>query len=245
MEIYQKLKEIFLVVLILVGLVSLSAINKWSGSVYPVRSFTVSADGKATVVPDIANVSFSVVSEGSDPERLQVDNNDKMTKAIDFVKSLGVDAKDIKTTNYNLSPRYEYDEKTRKSYITGYTLTQTASVKIRDLSKVAKILGGLSNSGVNQITGPSFGIEDPEKYLGEARKQAFEKAKAKANVMALENGVRIKRLVNFSEFQGGPVPYYRAEALGGGGDFAKTPLPTIELGTQEVTVQVSVTYEIE
>lgn len=245
MDIYQKLKEIFLVVVILVGLLSLSVINKWSASFYPTRAFTISAEGKATVVPDIANVSFSVVSEGSDPERLQTDNNDKMTKAVDFVKSLGVDSKDIKTTNYNLSPRYEYDEKTRRSYISGYTLTQTASVKVRDLSKVAKILGGLSNSGVNLITGPSFGVEDPEKYLGEAKKQAFEKALTKAKEMASQNGVKIKKVLNFSEFQSGPIPYYRTEGLGGGGDFAKASLPTIEPGTQEVTVQVSVTYEIE
>ena len=91
------------------------------------------------VSPDVATLSFSVVSEGADPEKLQNDNTDKINKALDFVKSEGVESKDIKTAGYNLSPRYKYDQKTGRSSIDGYTLPQTVIVKIRDLSKVGPL----------------------------------------------------------------------------------------------------------
>ncbi|MBI3274183.1 MAG: SIMPL domain-containing protein [Candidatus Colwellbacteria bacterium] len=242
-------KTLFWVVLIVLGITAIPAVSKLGNSFNPSKTINVSADGKATVPPDIANISFSVVSEGSSPEKIQVDNAKEMSVAIDFVKNQGVDSKDIKTANYNLSPRYEYDESRHKSNISGYTLTQTTLVKIRDLNKVGKVLGGLSELGVNQISSVSFDIEDQDKYLAGARNVAFEKASAKAKEMAAKNGVRIKRVLTFSEYRGGgpiyPYPYGgEARSTGISGDYI-LPSPPIEPGTQEVTVQVNVTYEIE
>ena len=169
-----------------------------------------------------------------------------MSAAIEYVKSQGVEAKDIKTTGYNLNPDYQYDPDTQRSFITGYTLTQTVSVKIRDLSKVAKIIGGLPPVGVNQIGGISFTVEDPEKYLNEAREKAFEKARAKAEQMVRSTGVKLGKVINVSEFGGypPPIPYYTERGFGLGGDIAASKAPTIEPGTQEITLQVTVTYEL-
>jgi uncharacterized protein len=240
------LRNTFLVVGIFTLVVGANVALKWSLSLYPSKTIYVSAEGKATVSPDIGKISFSVVSEGKNPQVLQENNAKKMTSAIDFVKNLGVNSKDIKTTNYNLSPRYEYDETTRKSYISGYTLTQTALVKVRDLDRVAEVLGGLSELGVNQISSVSFEIDEPDKYLAEARSEAFAKAHEKAKEMAMLNGVKIKRVVNFSEYRGGPIYPYYGETAGRGGDMVSSSyLPPIEPGTEEITIQVNITYEIQ
>lgn len=229
----------------IVGIVVVSiAVYKWSGSFYPTRNMTVSAEGKTVVQPDIATISFSVVSDGVDPEKLQMDNDKKMADAISFVKREGVDAKDIKTTSYNLSPRYEYSEAQRKSFISGYTLNQTVTVKIRDLKKVAKIVGGLSEYGVNQVSSISFGVDDPEKYLVEAREKAFREVKTKAEEMARLSGSKIVGIVSVYEYRDFPGPYY-AEGMGGDA-LAKAPrLSPIEPGSQDITVQVNITYEIK
>ena len=250
----EKLKNAFwsiLVVLLLVitvgVILSLPLIIRYTNSLISVRTISVSGEGKVVAEPDIAKFTFSVVSEGTNPELLQADNTKKMNQAIDYVKSQGVDAKDIKTTQYNLSPRYEYDEVRKKSFISGYTLTQTVLVKVRDLNKIAKILGGLPEFGINQINSISFEVDEPEKYLAEARAEAFKKAQAKADELVKQNGVRLGRVISFSDY-GAPYPYpvynggMKMEGLGGAG--APTP-PSIEPGTQEVTVQVSVTYEIK
>lgn len=237
---------IFLGFLILVVIYSLffGPAKKYGDSLMPAKTINVSAEGKVTVSPDIAKLSFSVVSEGANPKLLAENNNKKMNAAIDFVKSQGIEEKDIKTTEYNLSPRYEYDEKTKKTFISGYTLTQTVLVKVRDLNKVAEVLGGLPALGINQISSISFDIDEPEKYLSEARNQAFDKAKEKAKAMAEKNGVKLGRVINFYEYQS--IPYYQnMKALGMGGAEAAPTLPQIQPGSQEVTIQVSVTYEIK
>lgn len=237
-----------LVVASILGLMWIKSLWISSNATIPSRTISVNAEGKTVVAPDIARFSFSVVSEGNDPEKLSQDNTQKMNAAIDYVKSQGVEAKDIKTAGYNLSPKYNYDRKTGRSFIDGYTISQTVFVKVRDFAKVGKLLGALPGYGINDISGLSFEIEDPDKFLNEARAQAFEKARLKAETMASQNGVRISRVINFYESSGGyPRPYPMYEAYGKGGDMGgpvALPAPAIEPGSQEVVVNVSVTYEI-
>ncbi len=246
-RVFWILLNVLLVVASILGLMWAKSVWISSNATVPSRTINITAEGKTLVAPDIAQFSFSVVAEGKDPEKLATDNTAKMNAAIDFVKSQGVEAKDIKTAGYNLSPKYDYDRKTGRSFINGYTLTQTVFVKVRDFAKVGKLIGSLPTYGINDISSLTFDIENPDKFLNEARRQAFEKARAKADAMAKQNGVRISRVINFYESSGGyPRPYFaEAYAKGGGmGGPVLAPTPAIEPGSQEVTVNVSVTYEI-
>jgi hypothetical protein len=221
------------------------AVNRFGNSLVPTKTLTVSAEGKTTVTPDLAEASFSVVSRGKNPTDLADTNNQKMSAVIKFLKSEGLADKDIKTTNYNLSPDYRYDSQTERQFITGYTLTQTVSVKMRDFTKVAEIIGGLTPLGVNQIGGINFTIEDQEKFLAIARADAFTKARTKAAEMAVQNSARLGRILNISESVS-PAPYYYASAAKGMGELmAPVAAPTIEPGTQEINTQVSLTYELK
>jgi uncharacterized protein YggE len=123
----DKVKNYFWIVftLLLAGLLLnlvffvMPMLQKLGDSFMPVRTITVSAEGKTTVAPDLAQFSFSVVTQGKDPSQIVDENNKKVSAAINFVKSQGVDAKDIKTSGYNLSPDYRYDENIRRSFIVG------------------------------------------------------------------------------------------------------------------------------
>lgn len=245
-EIYFWVLLDVLILGIIVNLVFfvMPAVHNYGKSLVASRTLTVSASGKTFVAPDIAESSFSVVSRGKNPDELSDANNQKITAVISFLKSSGLDEKDIKTTAYNLSPDYQYDPQTQRNFITGYTLTQTVSVKIRDLTKVAKIVGGLTPLGVNQIGGINFSVDDPETSLSAARADALQKARKKAENTASQSGVKLGRVLNISESQNIPILYYNY------GMSAAMPLkenvtPTIEPGTQEVTAQVTVTYELE
>lgn len=239
--------NLLLVVLIILGIFSVSAIRRYIDTSPAVRTITISAEGKTVVSPDIAKINFSVISEGMDTVKISSENTEKMNKAIEFIKKEGIDSKDIQTAGYTLSPKYEYDEARRKSYISGYTLTQTVYLKIRDFSKISKILGALPELGANNISSLSFEIENQDEALAEAREQAFEKAYDKAKEMAKQNRVRLKRVINFSEYQNYYPMYATKEAYGLGGadqSLPSAPTPTIEPGSQEVKVSVNVTYEI-
>jgi len=240
----------FLIFLSIVIIYSLffGPIKKFSDSLMPVRTITVSADGKVVVSPDIAKISFAVVSEGVDPKTISQENIKNINTAIDYLKTKGIEEKDIKTTQYNLSPKYEYDEKTRKTFISGYTLTQNVLVKIRDLNKVAEVISGLTEVGINRIDSISFEIDEPEKYFAEARNQAFEKAKKKAEEMALKNSVKLGKVINFSEWEPTTRPYDSLRTFGMGGEgsvAASSVLPKIQPGSEEITINVNITYEIK
>lgn len=235
-----------LVLAVLIGTVfaGIPAASNYAASLAPARTLVVTAEGKTTVSPDLAILNFSIFSQGKSPDALTSDSNGKMAKAVDFLKSESVDAKDIQTTGYNLSPNYQYDDIHRRNYVDGYTLTQTVTVKVRDLSKVAGIVGGLTPLGVNEIGGITFTVDQPENYLGDARSEAYRTAAAKAEQMAQDAGVSLGRVVNVSESQQGmPIPYAMSAAkfaYGMGGGAAP-----IESGTQELKVDVAVTYEIK
>ncbi len=247
-----KAKEYFWILLdvLVLGLVLnlvffvMPTIRQYGNSLAPVRTITVSAEGKTVASPDIGETSFSVISQGKNPDELSSQNNTKMSAVIQNLKSQGIDEKDIKTSGYNLSPDYQYDASTRRNYINGYTLNQTVLVKIRDLSKAAKVVGGVTPLGVNQIGGISFTVDDLEKFLADARADAFKKARTKANEMASENGARLGQVLNISESQNVPIPFMNERAAMGPMSVTASA-PTIEPGTQEVKVQVSVTYALE
>ncbi len=221
------------------------ALAQWKDSFTPARTITVTAEGKTTATPDLAELSFSVVSQGKNPADLDVSNNDKMDAVIAFVKGQGIASSDIATTAYDLSPNYQYDANANRNYVTGYTFTQTVSVKVRDLTKVASIIGGLTPLGVNQIGGVNFTFADQEKFLAVARADAIAKAEAKAVSMAADVGVSLGAVVNVGE--NGIVPIYqpRMEAANTMMAVSSAAVPTIEPGTQDITDTVTITYALK
>ncbi len=252
------------IAILAVGYSAISYVNSYGKSIQPssFRSFSVTGDGKATGIPDIAGFSFTVITEGGkDISSLQTENTNKANKAIDFVKSKGVEDKDIKTQYYNVEPRYQtyqcgitplYGYGTTSSVepcppasIVGYTITQSVNVKIRDFSKIGDIMAGVVSNGANSLGSLSFTIDDPSKVQDEARAEAIAKAKEKAQSVAQAGGFQIGRLLNISE---GYNPYARYDYLSsavGMGAAKESAAPTIEAGSQEVNVTVTMQYEIK
>ncbi len=207
------------------------------------HAITLSATGKTTASPDTAEIELSVLTEGRTPQEVQRENTGKMNAIVEFVKASKVDPKDVKTATYSLYPKYEYLK--GQSNIAGYTLTQSLRIKLRDLAQVGAILEGATVRGANQVGDVRFIVDDPEKFKEEARKEAFGKVDAKAQEFSRLAGVKLGRVVSFSESGGDmppPVYYGKAEAFGLGG--AGAP-PQIESGSQDITVTVTATYRIK
>ncbi len=224
------------------------------------RTVTVDGDGKVTVKPDIARISLSVASTGKTVKEVTEDNTKKMNSVLGELKQMGIRAEDMQTSSYDLYPQYDYNtpiyiDSTKPELankapkIIGYTLNQTVDVKVRDLTKTDDVIDRATKVGANQVGSLMFDLDDLTKPKAEARKLAFDKAKAKALQMASAAGVSIGRVVTFSEgYSGGfyPVQYATNYAVR---DMASSemssPAPAVEPGSKEITVNVSVTYEID
>lgn len=239
------------------GLIALSALwyaNTYAKSLRPEagwNTFTVSAEGKATGIPNIAQISFGVSTDsGKDMSAAQAENTKKMDDIMKFLDEQGVKKEDITTTGYNVSPRYQYFPCTAMSCkpaeTVGYNISQSVSVKVRDISKAGGILSGVVSRGANNTSGPTFVIDDKDKLESQARGEAIAKARAKAETIADQGGFRIGKLLSVSDNTNNPGMY------GMGGDMmSAAPMMakesravSIEPGSQDVTVQVSVTYSI-
>ncbi len=219
-------------------------LSNLSASFVPARTITVSAEGMTTVTPDLAEITFSVMTQGKNPADLQAADSGKSVAIAQFLASQKIASSDIATTAYSLSPNYQYDASTQRNYITGYTLTDTVQVKIHDLAQVPAILGGLTPLGVNQIGNVDFTLNDPDAFLAIARGQAITKAEAKAAEIAGETGVSLGRVVTVSESGVIPTPLPYGVYGGVAGSMAAVQSPTVNPGTQEVKDNVTITYEI-
>lgn len=203
------------------------------------NTIAVSGEGKVLAKPDIGQVDLSVISDAVSVAAAQKDNTGKMDKIIKAMKDSGIKEEDLKTASYDISPRYQYSA--GKSTIIGYEVTQTLEVKIRDLDKVGEILGQAAALGANQVGSLIFTFDNPEKFKSEARQKAVANAKEKAEDLAGSLGVKLGKIVSFSEsVSGEPVPIYAREALGMGGGAA----PEIQTGQNEIQVNVNLAYEI-
>lgn len=238
---------------------AMSYVDSYSKSIEPstFRSFATTGEGKIVAVPDVANFTFSVITQGGkNVADLQKQNTEKVNKIIDFMKKNGVESKDIKTEGYNLEPRYQYfncmgdGRACPPPEIVGYSVTQTVSVKARDFNKTGDLLAGAVGNGANSVSSLNFTVDDPTQLQNKAREEAISKAKQKARDIARAGGFKVGRLLSIDEGGSYPVPMFDrlSEAKGGFGGGLESmpfPAPTLEPGSQDIVVNVTLRYEIE
>lgn len=239
------LAVVFVGVIVWLGTAAANNLKKYQFIGKPEQrdSIYVRGEGKIIAVPDIALINVGVFTEKPTVQAAQQENTTKMNKLIASLKELGVEAKDIQTTEYNISPRYDYTE--GKRVMRGYEVSQNVGVKVRNLDKIDKILAKAGAEGANQIRGLQFDIDEPEKLRQEARILALTNAKEKAIALANATGIKLGKIITFSEEFAEPLPMYRSEmmALGAGGG-AEMAAPTIEKGSLEIKAVMAVSYEI-
>jgi uncharacterized protein YggE len=236
----------FLVFFLLLSLIVylLASIDAKSKTAEP-QTITVTGTGEVYVSPDVGMVNVSVINEGKDIGTVTNENNETMNGIISFLKGKGIEGKDIKTTVYNINPRYEYNSETGKRTFTGYEITQTVNVKIRDLTKVGEIISGATEMKADEISSLSFIVDDDEAVKEQAKELAIKDAKEKAQKLGKALGVNLDKIVGFYESS---YPIYDNYYGVGGAESMKasssiTP-PTIETGQNKITSNVSITYAI-
>ncbi len=213
----------------------------------PASTITVSGEGEVVGVPDVATFNFSVTEESPLVGTAQ-DESAKSTNAIiDFLTKNGVDKKDIKTSGYNIYPRYEYEGgyyyQTGKRNLVAYVVSQSVEVKVRKLSDAGKLLGGLGELGATDVSGLDFGFDKEESLKVKARKDAIASAKEKAQITARDLGVKLGKIVSYSESDFPTFLYGRGGAVAM--DAKSTVAPEITPGESKIKSTVTITYEIK
>ncbi|WP_082898304.1 SIMPL domain-containing protein [Sphingomonas sanguinis] len=202
----------------------------------------ISAEGRTTRVPDIATIRAGVVSQGATAAAALSDNAQRMARVLAAVKRAGVADRDIQTATVQLQPQYRYGDNVPPA-ITGYQATNTLSIRFRDIAKSGSILDALVAQGSNQIEGPNLSIDKPDAALDEARADAVQRARARAELYAKAAGMRVTRIISITENgadAGGPQPPMMIRTMAMRSDAMEKT--SIAPGERDVTVNVSVRF---
>ncbi|WP_187326792.1 SIMPL domain-containing protein [Martelella lutilitoris] len=209
-------------------------------------TISVSAEGDANLVPDMATVSLAVVTDADDTSTAMADNAGAMQKVIAALKEDGIAEKDIQTANFSVSPRYQQvkaSDGSMQSEIVGYEVRNALSVKVRDLAKLGAVLDRAVQLGVNSGGGISLSNSDPSAAEDEARREAVANALAKAETLAEAAGVSLGDVLSISEQSSMPSPvmFARSDMMMAKAEGA----PPIAAGENTYTITVNMTLAIE
>ena len=209
------------------------------------RSIHVTGSGSVTGEPDIATLYLGVSVEKESVEEAREIAASAMTAVIDSLKANDIAENDIQTENFSIYPQYDYTDEGR--VLRGYRVNNTVSVTTRDLESLSDIIDDVIGAGgdivvVNSI---QFMIEDPTPLQAKARVLAVKDAEAKAQTLAEASGVTLGKPLTITETTrtaGPPIAF--AEEAEFAADAARSSTP-IEAGELTVTINVTISYEIE
>ncbi len=216
-------------------------------------TISVTGKGEVTAVPDIATLYLNLSKDGSTAKEAQDLLNQQVTKTLAYLKGQKIDDKDIKSEYGGVNPKYEpmtpincfaYPCSQPESKIVGYTANQSITVKVRASDTANEIRTGLANLGVNNISGPTFSIDDEDSLNNEARSKAIADARAKAKILARELHANLGDIVSFSENGGGYPMMYAAKDMAMTASAPSAPAPELPKGENKITANVTITYEI-
>jgi uncharacterized protein YggE len=205
-------------------------------------SLNLSAYGEVRMAPDMATITFGVLTEAPTAAAAMRSNATRMTEVMAALRRAGIAERDVQTSGLNLSAQYDYVQN-EPPKLRGYQASNRVTVTINDLSKVGTTADAVVAAGVNQIDGIGFGLRDSSAAEDQARQLAVRALQARAALYAQALGVPLAGIRSLTESGGysprPPSPMYaRAEMAMSD---SSTPVAAGEL---TVRIDISGVYDL-
>ncbi len=218
------------------------------------NNLTFRGTAEIKTVPDIALFNFTIREVDLDVSLAQQKMAEKTNKLFALLEESGVRKSDIQTANYSSYPKYNYLTQpcvngvcpAGKQVLEGYEATQTVTVKLRDNAKNGEILSKAAALQINEVFGPNFTVEDPQKFKMQAQLEAIKKAKEEAQLTAENLGIKLGKIIRFQEeplYNLSSRPMMKAAAMADSS--SEVTSSQIAAGEEKISMSVSITYEIE
>jgi uncharacterized protein YggE len=208
----------------------------------------VSGEGKVTVVPDVAILSLGIEAKETSVADAQAKASEAMDKVMQALKAQGVADKDIQTQYFNISQVTRWDNDKQTEIVTGYRVTNTVTVKVRDVEKAGVVIDAVVTAGGDMIrvNNIRFTVDEPAPYYVQARDLAVTHAAAKAQQLAEKSGIKLGKVTYITENSNTSGPIYRNYAMGDSAMAVPAPAITtpVSIGELEITATVQIAYDI-
>jgi uncharacterized protein YggE len=206
-----------------------------------VRTVTVIGYGEAKAIPDQATVTIGVENQATTADAALEENNKRMAALLKLIQTSGVANKDVQTSSFHISPVYgEARTSDQQPPVTGYRVGNQVVVTVRVLDSLGPLLDQVVKAGANQIYGISFGLNNSQALMDQAREQAMNEAARKARQMATLGQAQLGPVVTIIESGASSPPVVMArKGLAEAMDAAAVP---VAAGEATIGTQVQVTY---
>jgi len=213
----------------------------------PPPRIVVTGQGSVDIAPDMAVLELTVMRQAETANAALNANSSAMTEVHKAMRSAGIENRDLQTSGFSIQPNYFYPApqgtgEREPPRITGYTVRNSLTVRIRDIDAVGKILDQSVSLGVNEGGNITFTNADPGAAITEARTRAVHDAIARADTLAQAAGVKRGRLLEISEQSYNPRPVPMMEMAMSRAADAASP---VAVGENTYRVSVNITYAIE
>ncbi len=172
------------------------------------------------------------------------ENNANTQKLIDALKAAGVDNNDIQTLNFSIYQNNQYGPD-GKPTTTNYAVDNTVYLTIRKLGQLGDLLDAAVKAGANNINNIQFDVADKTSALSAARSAAVKNARLQADELAAAAGVTLGAIQNIQYTDNSPLPFSMGKASEAGGAMAANVAVPINPGQMEITVNVTMSFEIK
>ena len=212
----------------------------------PTETISVTAEGKAQTVPNVAKITATVETQNKNLDEARAQNKQKVSTIVSKIKDLGIEEKDIKTQNISAGQSYEpqtlmYPVPPRPNT---NSFSTSLEITIRDFDIADEVLAALTQNGAANLYGPNLTLDDnaQEETKSKAREDAVDSARKKAEELAKLSGRKLGKAVKIQE-QGDvifPQPLFAQSEVD-----LKQKASQIAPGEQEVIVNLAVDFALK
>jgi uncharacterized protein len=206
----------------------------------------VNGEGKITVTPDVAIITLGIEAQDDSVAVAQDQAAVAMDKVIKALKDMGIADKDIQTQYFSIYQVTNWLD--NKEQVTGYRVTNSVTVKVRDVTKAGEVIDAVVSAGgdLTRISGINFTVDEPANYYAQARELAITHATEKAKAMADKAGIKLGKITYMTENSSNYITYrnYALEDSAKGAISPSVSTP-VSAGSLEITATVSISYELK
>jgi uncharacterized protein YggE len=164
-------------------------------------TLTVQGQGRVLVPPDHANLTVEVITKGRSAEAATAAHRDRALRATNKLRDMKDGGLEIEQSVFRLN---EVRPSPGPGAAQGrgepeYQAITSFELKMTRLSNVDANVTALASTGLFEVRGIRFGIEERNPGMNEARKNAVEDARDRAMTFAQAAGVQLGQIVRISD----------------------------------------------
>lgn len=199
---------------------------------------TVTGEGTATAVPDMAEITLGVVAQNATAAAAMAEASAVTQAIFDTLPRFGIAPSDVQTSDLSLAPLYDQRMSGEAPRVTGYQAANRVTVRVRALDRLGPVLDAVLDSGANRMDGLRFSVSDPAPLLDRARRRAVEDARRRAETYAQAAGLTLGPVLSITEGGAtfGPEPMF---------EMARSSAVPIAAGETELRASVTMRFALE